>query len=366
MIFLKLFQPLGNDFVVYFEAAKMFLLGLNPYYGLFTRTFPFNYPPTSFFFIFWLGFFDFITANILWNIFSTFSVIISIFLIIKIAKIKTIYLLPLSILLTVFFFPVKFNIGNAQINHFVLLFTCLGLYFYLFGRKNFAALFLAYAATIKIAPIIFLLYFFIRKDFAAIWRFFVFATLIILVSFIFVPINFQLVYLRDVFPLSFTTGAKDWYYNQSLWGFLARSLPNQAQYLFYPIAVLILFLTWWRGQKINWRCSLAAVSCLYLLIHPVALQHYFGFAIIPIILLWDKKHWLILTTCYLLLAYDIKNFAAVPKEFNFILSHDFYAVLILWIFALWKENYRKILSVLWVFVLIFAYVYYLIGRAGLG
>ncbi len=68
MIFLKLLEPLGNDFVVYYESAKMFLLGLNPYHGLLTRTFPLNYPPPIALFLWPLAFFDFVTANILWNI----------------------------------------------------------------------------------------------------------------------------------------------------------------------------------------------------------------------------------------------------------------------------------------------------------
>lgn len=357
MIFLELFKPLGADFVVYYEAAKMFLQGGNPYLGLITRTFPFNYPPPSLLLLFPLALFDANTANVIWNVLSLLAVVVSIRLLT--AK----HFWPLVLLFTVFYFPVKFNIGNGQINHFLLLFVTLALYFYDSKHKNLSAFFLGFAITVKLAPVIFLFYFFIKKDYQQITRILAF---IVFITFIFVPWNYQLVYFRDVLPLSFTTGAKDWYYNQSLWGFLARTFPpNLSMALFYLLSLLILFLTWRRGRQINTKRVLAAVSCLYLLIHPIALQHYFGFAIIPLILLWDRKYWKILTVCYLLLAFDIKNFAAIPKDFSFILSHDFYAVMMLWIFALWREGYKKIIALVWTGVLIFAYVYHLASRAGL-
>lgn len=362
MILLKLLEPLGNDFVVYFEAAKMFLQGWNPYLGLITRAFPFNYPPVSLLFLFPLGFFDYNTANILWNILSLISVLISICLIGQIKQISKKWLFPLAIIFTVFFFPVKFNIGNAQINLFLLLFCSISLFLYHSNKKNLSAVFLAFAIGIKIAPIIFILYFIIRGDWQQIFRVFTALLILIIISLIFVPISYQIIYFRDVLPLSFSSSAKDWYYNQSLWGFLARLTPTFANYLFYPIAVVILFLTCWRGRNISWQRGLAAVSCLYLLIHPIALQHYFSFAIIPLILLWNKKDWLILIACYLLLAFDIKNFNQVPKELNIFLSHDFFAVLILWTLALWREKIKILLAFYWSITILFIYFLALLCR----
>lgn len=365
MIFLKLLEPIGADFVVYFEAAKVFLAGGNPYLGLLTRSFPFNYPPIALLFLFPLGFFDFAQANIIWNILSTLSVLVSIWLFCQMAKIKNIWLVPLFLLFTVFFFPVKFNIGNGQINHFILLFCTLTIYLYQHGRKNWSAFFLAFAIGIKLAPAIFLLYFVIRRDFSQVYRVLAMVVVLIGLSLFFVPAAYQLVYLRDVLPLSFTTGAKDWYYNQSLWGFLARAFPkNIAAFLFYPIALLTILLTWRWGLKISWPRSLAAVSCLYLLIHPIALQHYFGFAIIPLILLWQRQDWFPLLLAYLFLAFDIKDFARVPKEISPILSHDFYGVLLLWTLALWREKFWQIVTAYWVIIITVVYVLFLFCRAG--
>lgn len=370
MILLKLLEPLGNDFVVYYEAAKMFLQGLNPYKGLITRTFPFNYPPPSLLFLWPLAFFDFRTANILWNILSLVCVLISVWVLLKIStsyrKLPlVIVFLILSFLFTVPFFPVKFNIGNAQINHFILLFCVLGIYFYQSGKKNLSAFFLAFATGIKFAPVIFVLYFILKKDWPQVIRFVFWLLVVFALPLLFVPLSFQLDYWQKVLPLSFTLGAKDWYYNQSLWGFFARAFSSSLPiYLStYLLTTLILFLTWWQGRKISWQRQLAAVSCLYLLIHPIALQHYFGFTIIPFILLLSRRNWLILTIAYLLLAFDIRNFAAVPRELNFVLSHDFYGVLILWICALWQEKFWQIAGIIWITAITLGYISMLICRA---
>lgn len=365
MIFLKLLEPLGSDFVVYFEAAKMFLAGLNPYVGLITRTFPFNYPPTSLLFLWPLGFLDFNTASILWNILSTVSILVSVWLILKLTKHFSILKFILcSLAFTVFFFPVKFNIGNGQINNFLLLFCSLALYLYQTGQKKTSAFFLALAISIKFAPAVFLLYFFIRQDYRQVKRVIGMLLALIGVSFLFIPASHQAIYFFNVLPMSFTSAAKDWYYNQSLWGFLARSFSNASfiSIIFYLLSSLVVFLTWWRGRKINQLRALAAVASLYLILHPIALQHYFGFALIPLILIFDRRDWLAILISYLLLAFDIKNFAAIPKEFNFLLSHDFYGIFALWVLALWREKFWTIMGGIWIAIITISYILMLLCR----
>ncbi|KKU91247.1 MAG: hypothetical protein UY21_C0011G0026 [Microgenomates group bacterium GW2011_GWA1_48_10] len=382
MIFFKIFGLLGADFVVYYEAAwVVFQNHANPYLGLITRSFPFNYPPTSLLLLWPLAFLNFKAANILWNISSIFSVFLTIFLLLKLIlpklnrKIFLLIFLVLSFAFTIPFFPVKFNIGNGQINHFLLLLFTLSLYLYQTGRKKASAFFLALATAIKLAPAVLILYFLIKRDYRQIGYLLLFLALFVLISLLYLPLNFQLTYLTQVAPMSFTLAAKDWYYNQSLEGFLTRSLTQSPIILTltYFLSGLSIVLTWWRGRKINaWR-AISAVTLLYLLIHPIALQHYFGFAIIPLILLgvdfWrthvSAKHWLLLIVAYILLALDIKNFTQIPKEFNFLLSHDFFAVLLLWLLALWKENISKALALVWVGVIIASYLSILLCQAKL-
>lgn len=369
MIFFEILKPMGADFWVYYESAIMFLHGLNPYRALLDRTFPLNYPPPIALFIFPLGLFDWQTASVLWNVFSTLALLISILLMAKVAGIKSrLVKVWLLFLFTFPFFPVKFNIGNGQINNYLLLFVVLSLFFYQLKRKSLAAFFLAFATGIKFAPAVFLLYFVIKKDWDMLKRTLLALLFIFLIPFLFIPFSFQLDYYQQVLPLSFTSAVKDWYYNQSLWGFLARSFSNQSfvQIVFYLLSGFIVFLTWWRGRYVPWKRALAAVSTLYLLIHPIALQHYFGFAIIPLILLGSEakgKDWLVLAIAYIFLAIDIKNFNQVPREFNFILSHDFYAVLILWLFALWRSKFWDIIRVIWILSVVLAYILVLLCRA---
>ena len=122
----------------------------------------------------------------------------------------------LSLAFTIFFFPVKFNIGNGQINHFILLFCSLSLYLYRLNKKNLSALFLAFAISIKLAPLIFLLYFMITKDWQQVLKVLSLTVLIFIVPILLLGWNYQQRYYQEIFFYSFTNGAKDWYYNQSL------------------------------------------------------------------------------------------------------------------------------------------------------
>lgn len=387
MIFLELLKPHGIDYRVYWESAWLFVHGLNPYHGIISTSFPLNYPPPIFFFIWPLGLLRYTQAAPLWNIGSTLAVIISIYLVLKIASlVKKIHPLSLmalvimfSFLFTVPFFPVKFNIGNGQINHFILLFSVLGLYFYETGRKNFSAFFLAFASAIKLAPLIFLLYFIIRKDWRQVIRVLLFFAAFYLLPFMFFSWDFQKRYYLEIFWYSFTLGSKDWYYNQSLFGFLARSIHNPIliQAAFYGLSVLLLCLTYIKGIKISKLRAMAAVSSLYLIIHPIALQHYFGFALIPLILLaveverkQDDKHsapwyknWLPLIISYLLISWNIKRSDLIPREFNVLLSHQFWGILIVWLLALWRDKFWLIVSILWTTLIIAAYTAQLLCRA---
>lgn len=357
MIFFQLFQPHG-DFTVYWEAAWMILHKMNPYSGILSSVFPYNYPPSSFLFIFPLGLLTFIQAGVIWNWASLGALVLSIYLIYKIAQKK--FSLPVFgfyvFLFTVPYFPVKFDLGMGQINHFILLFCCLSLYLYERNHKSFAALSLAYAIGIKLAPIVFIFYFIIKKDWSQVIRVVLWTLIIFLLPILLVPIWMQQIYFTKVFFLSWTLAAKDWYYNQSLEGFLARSFQSPLGIIAstYLLTGLILVSTWFRGLKINCRRQMAAVSCLYLLIHPIALQHYFGFAIIPFILISaefaDSKakrwEWILLGASYVLLAINIKTFDFWPREINFALSHQFYGILLLWLISLFRERLALVLLII--------------------
>lgn len=375
MVFLRLLTPMGIDFRVYWETAWLVLHGHNPYYGIISSVFPFNYPPPALFLIWPLGLLTMTQAAPVWNISSTLAVIISIWLILKLitTKPKIWLFFLLSFLFTIPFFPVKFNIGNGQINHFLLLFSVLGIFCYSKNHKNLAAFFIAFAASIKLAPLVFLLYFLIKKDWRQIIRTLIFFVGFFAAPFIFFSWNWQRRYYEEIVFWSFTTGAKDWYYNQSLSGFLARSFTNQQLFLpvFYGLSTVIVTITWFKARSLNFFRAMSAVTVLYLLIHPIALQHYFGFAIIPLLFLGSdlvrngaqKIHWLGLVTAYCLFAFDVKNFAAVPKEFTPVLSHMFFGSVLLWLLSLWKEKYSQVIFLTITLFTIVTYFFVIACRA---
>ncbi len=373
MIFLRLLNPLGLDFRVYYEAAWMIIRGLNPYRGILISAFPFNYPPPAFLFLFPLGLLAYREASIIWNLLSVISLVIAIFLIFRVAfpTGKKLFFLIFLFLFTLPFFPVKFNIGMGQINNFILLFSVLSLFLYQRNHKLLSAFFLAFATGIKLAPVIFVFYFLINKDYRQVLRFLICLLVVFALPIVLVPLSFQTDYFLKVLPLSFNLNAKDWYYNQSVWGLAARSFSRPPViYIFsYFFTAVFLEVTYWRGRKIPGLRALGAVACLYLLIHPIALQHYFGFTIIPFIILtadFLKKgtipEWFFLFIAYFLTAVNIKNFASVPAEYKIILSHDFFGVLLLWLLLLFKEKAVKIVGWLWVSGITAGYILILLCR----
>lgn len=368
---------MGIDFRVYWESAWMLLHGLNPYNGIISSTFPLNYPPPALLFIWPLGLFTMNQAAPLWNIGSLVVFIASIYLVFKIVvkKMNWIWFLASVVLFTLFYFPEKFNLGNGQINNFILFFSVAGIYLYEKKHKSWGAILLAYATAIKLAPGIFLVYFLIQKDFKQIARVLIFTALLYLLPILIFGWDFQMRYYQEIFFYSFTLGAKDWYYNQSLFGLIARTFhwPAVVNAVFYVSALLIVFLTWWRGKEVGKLRALAAVSSLYLLVHPIALQHYFPFAVVPAVILGltsrrsrrNWKVWGLLGVAYLLLAANIKRPDLVPREFNFILSHQFFGILILWLVALWRENIIRMIGRIWVLGVMGAYILMLLCRGGL-
>lgn len=377
MIYTQLLQPLGIDFRVYYESSFMLWHHLNPYRGILSSTFPLNYPPPVFLLIWPLGLFPQWLAGPIWNVGSVLAVILSVYFVCKIAwkKLSTALFLFLTFLFTIPYFPVKFNIGNGQINHYILLLCSASLFLYFRRRGWLSAFLLALAISVKLAPIIFLLYFFIQRDWKYVCRVLLLLPLIVALPLLFISWDWQKEYYLKILFWSFTLAAKDWYYNQSLEGFLARSFSSPVGILVstYVLSGLIVFLTWRRGRKISWVRCLAAVASLYLLIHPIALQHYFGFALIPWILLLadfkdggaDKLGWGLLIFPYLILAGNIKTPGAVPREINFLISHQLFGILVLWLLALWKENIGRVVAILAITMTTITYSLVLLCRGGI-
>ena len=329
------------DFQVYFEGIKVLFSGQNPYVSLLTMPGPFNYPPTVFLFI------AFFQNKVLFDLLSYLAFFLSVYLL---TKRNLVTAGGLFLLFLISYFPFKFNNVMGQINNFILLFIVLAYYYHPF--------FLAYAIGIKLVTVIYLFYYFLTKDYKKILSVFLFVALLIVLSLFVVPLNFQKVHFTDVILRAFGDTGKEVYYNQSLAGLLSRSgLP----FLLYPLSLLFLIMTWFKGRRLTPDKVFSAVTCLMLILNPIAWQHHFVIAVIPLIFLF-KDDKLLVSLSYLLMAWNFKHPEIIPTDINVILSHQFLGVFLLWVLALFGKKTRTILLVIYAVFFLFIYLRFLLCK----
>lgn len=348
MIFFELYRPHGIDFPQFFEAAKMWWRGDNPYLTLLTSPGPFNYPPSSFYFLWWLDLLPFFWSAVVWNYLSLFAFLLSLFLLTKliwVSKWKLHYFLYAAVFFTVPFFPEKFNMGNGQMNNFIFLFVVLNWWWRSQKKTWLSAGALAYAISIKLTPAAFLLPLFVEKDWKQILRT-VGVTILLLISpvLLFGWKDIQ-PYTTSVFFEGFGMNGKDIYYNQSLLAFLLRTFSDSSATILFKISwVLFPLLSWVALAKSQLKkngeifaISMAIATSLYLMLHPLAWQHHFVFAVIPLLVVWKfVSKWLV-AICFVLLASNIRQPDLVPAWASVILSHQFLGVFLLWVGLLSKN-----------------------------
>lgn len=336
MVFLHLLEPQGIDFPLFYEASWMWLHGLNPYLHLLTKPSPFNYPPSAILFLFWPGLFSFRLSAAIWNLTSLFSFLSSLYLLgfMTFKKAWNLSLfLTLTLMFTVLFFPEKYTLSSGQINNFVLLFCVLSLWWYQKHAFWKSALILGLACAIKLTPLVFLFPFILHRDFKQVFRLLLVFGLFFLVPFIIMPIPALSLYFTKIFftPLTFTE--KNWYYNQSILAFFSRSLPLYLiKPAYYLSLILLPLISWWRLRSRSLPTLYALAACLYLLLHPLAWQHHFVFAVIPFFTLIPHLPIKLLYFPYALLAANIRQFESLPSWAAWLLSHQFYGTFLLWIY----------------------------------
>lgn len=339
------------DFGVYYKAAKAILSGASPYL---TKTgIPFNYPPTSLFLLIPFSLFSLFSAQIIWTFFSTFCLGLSIYLSIKVLKLKlkTEGLL-LLILLIILAFPVKWTLGMGQINHLILLLLVAAFYFFQKKKESLAGVCLGLAVVFKLIPIFLLVLFLIKRK----WKVIFYSLLTILLVNLAVIGAFggDLVgeYFFRILPSLFETAGKEVYYNQAFSGFIARlTLSHFFRFwLSFAFSAFIFLLCFWLTTKYKKLTSFdyALFMTATLLANGLSWQHHFVWLIFPFLTLFSflKKQknisfWLVSLLSYFLVAFNIKNPALFSGRFlsPFILSHVFWGTMIL--FGLLGKTFSK-------------------------
>lgn len=347
MVFFELLHPIGIDFPQFYEAAYMWLHGLDPYQTLLTSPGPFNYPPSALLFLWWVGLLPFGIAGVVWNLASLGAYLLSLWLLWQMVVpsqknrlAENLIFIIFTLFLTLPFFPVKFNLGNGQINTFILLFCVLSLWWRKYSDLVSAG-WLALAIAIKITPLVLLLVLVMKKDWAQLVRVLLVVAVLGLLPLGIVPVASYWLYFTKILFEGFALHGKEVYYNQSLLAFWARLAPTAIVPACYYLSALALLITSWffgRGRKSDHLGLTATAVALMLMLHALSWQHHLVFTVIPLIVLAARRPWWLVIPAYVLIAMDLRQpewwLIHAPIIVPVVLSHQFLAVLWLWALSL--------------------------------
>jgi len=319
------------DFILYYyPTGSQLSQGLNPYHlptGLL-------YSPPALLFFRLLDYLPPQPTQLIWTLLSFLALLLSLWLIIKLTKLKPSR--KWFLLLSPFFFlsfPAKFTLGMGQINHFILLLFTASFYFYQQKKKNLSAIFLTLSFLIKLFPVWTFLFFIYKKDWGYIKKIILYSFSAFLISLIFLPLQIFKDYFTFVLPGFLTHTANSSYYNQALTGLISRFIshpPLQAALATF-LSLILVFLAWKKlKSRLSNNLKFSLFITLSLLINPVSWQHHLVFLFFPFIILFTRFYsqkntrGLSLTfLAYLLIFINIKN----PQPFtntiwgNLLLSH---------------------------------------------
>lgn len=332
-----------QDFSVYYQGIQDYLNNKNPYVD--SRVI---YPPIFLVLLSPVGFLTYELAEKVWILVSYMSIIGSIYILIKIIKRKALLVSFLTVYsLFMLSFPVKFTLGMGQINLILLLLISLSFYFFQGKQQYLSGAFLALAATIKLSPVVLLLFYVRKKQ----WKVVVSCiTLFVLLNLLGVKLLGMQVtkdYWMNIFPSIPTVGNAS-YYNQALTGWLSRAfvpdlIAKTINFLVFGCLLIVsFFITQTTRKKPEIELSEFSLFIIATLIGAgLAWQHHLVVTLIPFTALWFticqkgmKRSWpwtLAIMLSYCLIALNVKNPLILSGEsLSFLLSHALYGVLLLY------------------------------------
>jgi len=224
------------------------------------------------------------------------------------------------------FFPLKFTLVMGQINTVIFLLLTFFIYYYKNNRQYLSGIALATALSLKIFPILLIPYLVINKR----WKILISMLLTLIVvsgaAYIALPKNVTSAFFTNTIPSILQTGGGTYYYDQSLFAFISRTLNNQISIqLTRIISIAILIATYtilwlYRRFKNSDLLSIGSLMILNLILNGYAEQHHFMWLIIPLFVTFfyvrnrRLNNWLyaILGLSYLLMAVNLKNPVIFP------------------------------------------------------
>ena len=165
-MFGKAYRENGYDFTSYLLSSKAFFAGTNPYQT--GSPFPFIYPLFLCVVLFPLASLPYWFSNAVWFSLNVSALYLSTLVLLKLyfdslsyKEITALFLVPFVILTNV----VQNNLLNGQVNFIVLLLCVLCLKYFVESQKLLATVFLSAAISIKLTPLILIVYLIARREF---------------------------------------------------------------------------------------------------------------------------------------------------------------------------------------------------------
>lgn len=333
------------DFSYYHQSIQLILGNQNPYNN---PNFVLNYPPSALFFFLPFGIIPYELSEKIWTLLSLAALVGSISILLKsIYKNISVPIFLVIFSLAMLSFPVKFNFGLGQINNFILLLVSLCFLLYRLKRFFWAGIFLGIASSIKIFPIILLLFFIRKKVLKTVTASILTSIIISILGIVFFGKDLTFEYYTNVL-WNIPKLGNDVYYNQAFTGFLARLNLSDlyVKIINYCLFIFLLIGSFWvvkskRQPPLIELMQYALFIISVLIGGGLAWQHHFVLLIIPFTALFiylSKKPFnrakiLILVTlmAYFLVSINIKEPAKLGGVLTFLLSHVLYGSIILYL-----------------------------------
>ena len=220
------------DFFAYYNGGARFEDGANPYYygePELRHFSDFIYPPTMLPIFSLISRMEYDPARLFWLGLNSMSYVLCFMLMLLAAKqeIRQAFLAG-GLILTTASFPLLMHIHNGQADVLVISLVLIGYTIYIKGFKTASAGLFALAALIKVSPVLFLIFFVIfLRDYRFLVSFCLWASGIVLISLLMVPIDLYRDYIFQVLP-EVSKGTSNWL-NQSIVKYVPASQSWLAQ-----------------------------------------------------------------------------------------------------------------------------------------
>ena len=294
----KAYRDSGYDFTSYIYASRLLSVNQNPYDPASSVTsqidypkpsFPYIYPLTLAFLMTPLSYIPYSVAISIWFFAGLFSLLFTIYILSKRETNgtggywkRTDISIVSALAILLLFNIVQNNFLNGQLNFIILLLSVLSYDYCSRGKKFSAAFVLALAVSLKLTPVIFLLYFLLKKE----YKLFIYGTamipLLLLLPYLMIGNNITAFYAYYANNFLFEPG-------QNL-NFLLSIFNNVYGRIAVIIALLLILISitllYGKNRSRIIQNNVFSIYCLFLLLFTPKLQTHTLIFIMPAVVIF--------------------------------------------------------------------------------